>query len=102
MCFTNPGKILFIACAVSQEILLLDTRFTDFPANKEQTSIKLSVLVVYRAVADSDMQNQTCVILIVENSDVDPDPVGSAFIWIRGSGSGSTGIKPSLTKSIFL
>ena len=59
MCFTNPGKILFIACAVSQEILLLDTRFTDFPANKEQTSIKLSVLVVYsheQLQNESDMQ----------------------------------------------
>ena len=28
-----------------------------------------------------------------EISDVDPDPVGSAFIWVRGSGSGSRGIK---------
>ena len=37
-------------------------------------------------------------------SDMDPDPVGSAFIWVRGSGSGSRGIKlrekQSLTKKV--
>ena len=38
-------------------------------------------------------------------NDVDPDPVGSAFIWVRGSGTGSRGLKwmekQSLTNIVF-
>ena len=33
-------------------------------------------------------------------SDVDPDPIGSAFIWVHGSGS--RGIKLSEKQSLFL
>ena len=33
-------------------------------------------------------------------SDVDPDPVGTAFIWVPGSGSGSRGIKWRKSKNL--
>ena len=31
--------------------------------------------------------------IIISISDVDSDPVGSGFMWVRGSGSGSRGMK---------
>ena len=44
-------------------------------------------------------------ICIPHISDVDPDPVGSAFIWVSGSGFGSRGITlsemQSLTNKLF-
>ena len=38
----------------------------------------------------------------IDSSDVDPDPVGSAFIWVRGSGSRGIKLrkKQSLTKKM--
>ena len=33
------------------------------------------------------------VICLCKSSDVDPDPVGPVFIWVRESGSGARGTK---------
>ena len=52
-------------------------------------SHKVEMFHVGSCIVLSSPSNQT----IIQGSDVDPDPVGFAFILVPGSGAGSRGIK---------